>query len=98
MNCVVGPKNVLLCVFLCFWLGREQCRGTQPKTQTLETLISKLKLNDIGYAKFLITLLYVYNFENHCLTLHIQYQFTIIVHEILLNKRINWFNHISYIN
>ena len=24
MNCVVGPKNALVYVFLCFWLGREQ--------------------------------------------------------------------------
>ena len=31
MNSVVGPKNTLVCVFLCFWLGREQCRETQPK-------------------------------------------------------------------
>ena len=44
------------------------------------------------------TISYVYNFENHNWTLHIQYQFTIIVCEILLNttqnKRINWFNNI----
>ena len=42
---------------------------------------------------------YVYNFENHYWTLHIQYQFTITIHEILLNttqnKGINWLYNMS---
>ena len=29
-------KNIFICVFLHFWLDREHCRGTQPKTPTLE--------------------------------------------------------------
>ena len=24
MNSAMGPKNTLVCKFLCFWLGREQ--------------------------------------------------------------------------
>ena len=63
-------------------------------------MIFLCNFNDIGYTKFLITLLlYKYNFENHYWTLHIQYQFIITIHEILLNttqnKKINWFNSIS---
>ena len=42
---------------------------------------------------------YVYDFENHYWVLHIQYQFLIIVCEIILNttqnKIINWSNSIS---
>ena len=44
------PKNALVCAFLYFWLGHEQCHKTQPKTQPLETLdltLSKLTLNEI---------------------------------------------------
>ena len=26
MDSAMGPKNTLVCTFLCFWLGREQCR------------------------------------------------------------------------
>ena len=32
----MGPKNALVCVFLRFWLSRDQCRETQSKTQTLD--------------------------------------------------------------
>ena len=51
-------------------------------------------------SNFSLHYYYVHNFENHCI-LYIQYQFTIIVCEILLNiaqtKIINWSNNISSI-
>ena len=46
---------------------------------------------------------YVYDFENHYWILHIQYQFTIIICEVLLNtsqkkkKKKDWTNSISQI-
>ena len=39
----------------------------------------------LATLSFLLHYYYVYNFENHYWILHIQYQFTIVVHRILLN-------------
>ena len=47
------PKNTLVCVFLYFWLGLEQCCGIQPKTQTLETHTGRYPT----HAKYPYTLL-----------------------------------------
>ena len=48
VNSTVGPKNALVCVFLHFWLGCEQCRGTQPKTQTLKTHTGRYANTHLG--------------------------------------------------
>ena len=38
VNSAMGPKNVLVCAFLRFFIGREQYCGTQRKMQTLYCL------------------------------------------------------------
>ena len=49
-------------------------------------MIFPCNFHDISYAKFFfLHFYYVYNFENYYWILHIQYQFIIIVYEILLN-------------
>ena len=48
MDSAMGPKNTLVCTFLCFWLGREQCRGAQPKSANAGNTplpLSKITLN-----------------------------------------------------
>ena len=55
MNSAVRSKNALVCAFLYFWLGREQCCGTQPKMQTLETHTGRYPT----HAKYPYTLLYL---------------------------------------
>ena len=48
-------------------------------------------------SSFSLHYYYIYNFENHYWILHIQYQFTIIVPEILLNTTQNKKEYISSI-
>ena len=48
-------------------------------------IIFPCNFHDIDYASFSLHCYYVYNFQNHYWILNIQYQFTIIVCEILLN-------------
>ena len=61
-------------------------------------MIFPYNFNEIAMPSFSLHCYYVYNFENHYWALHIQYQFTINIHKILLNtiqnKIINWFNSI----
>ena len=45
MNSAVGPKNTLVCTFLRFWLGREQCREIQLKSQTLDCTLETCNPN-----------------------------------------------------